>query len=102
MAMNIHPGEILAEEFLAPYGLTASALAKQLDLPANRLTGIVAGKRSVTPETALLLGATFGTTPEFWLNLQQRYDLREAGAAVEAGRLQRARALHEVLQPVAA
>jgi len=71
----IHPGEILREDFLEPLGMNMNALATALHVPANRVGQIVAGDRSITAETALRLGRFFGTTPEFWLNLQQRYDL---------------------------
>ena len=74
----IHPGEILAEEFLAPHGLSATAFAKRLGVPANRITRIIAGNSSVTADTALLLAAAFDMTAEFWLNLQTTYDLETA------------------------
>lgn len=71
----IHPGEILKMEFLDELNLSAYALAKALHVPTNRMTGIVNGERSITAETALRLARFFGTTPEFWLNLQTHYDL---------------------------
>ena len=70
-----HPGEVLLEEFLNPYGVTQVALAKHIGVPLQRINEIVRGKRGVTPETAWLLAQTFGTTPEFWVNLQSAYDL---------------------------
>jgi addiction module HigA family antidote len=75
-----HPGEILREEFMAPYGMSASALARALDVPVNRVTEIIATvkPRAVTPDTALRLARYFGTTPQLWLNLQQAYDLSTA------------------------
>lgn len=73
--MLIHPGEILKEEFLAPYGLSANRLALALGVPPNRITGIINGDRGITGETAMLLGHAFNTTPEFWVNLQARYEL---------------------------
>src|SRR5271157_3175781 len=73
----IHPGEHLAEE-LKELGMSAAELARQLDVPVNRVTGIVNGQRSVTADTALRLGHWFGTSPEFWLNLQSLYELRLA------------------------
>jgi len=83
----IHPGEILRAEFMAPYKLSANRLAGMLDVPANRVTSILNGTRSVTAETALRLSAAFGTTPQFWINLQSLYELeiaqREAGARIE-------------------
>ena len=79
-------GEILADE-LKEVGVSASALARQLDVPANRISEIIRGRRSITGDTALRLGHWFGTTPQFWLNLQAAYDLRvaieEAGQAIE-------------------
>jgi addiction module HigA family antidote len=74
----MHPGEILREEFLVPLKLSASALAKAIKVPANRISAIVAEKRSITADTALRLGKAFSTTPEFWLNLQQAYELDSA------------------------
>jgi addiction module HigA family antidote len=73
--MIIHPGEILKEEFLVPYGLSANRLATALGVPTNRITSIINGTRGITGETAVLLGHAFRTTPEFWLNLQTRYEL---------------------------
>lgn len=74
----VHPGEVLGAEFLEPLGLSASALAKRLGVPANRITEIVAGRRSVTGDTALRLAAAFGTTAEFWMNLQKGWELAVA------------------------
>jgi addiction module HigA family antidote len=83
----VHPGEVLAEEFLCPYGLSASALASRLGVPVNRVTQIVRGQRAVTADTAIRLGYLFRTTPDFWLNLQSRYELelarRQNGAEIE-------------------
>ncbi|MGE0256822.1 MAG: HigA family addiction module antitoxin [Alphaproteobacteria bacterium] len=73
----IHPGEILADE-LDELGVTPTELARQIDVPANRITQIVQGKRSVTGDTALRLGHWFGNSAAFWLNLQSAYDLRVA------------------------
>ena len=70
-----HPGVVLKEEFLAPMGLTQVALAKHLGIPTQRINELIRGKRGVTPETAWLLAGAFGTTPQFWLNLQTNYDL---------------------------
>jgi addiction module HigA family antidote len=72
----VTPGEILAEEFLAGYGLTQVALARALGISPNRITEIVNNRRRVTADTALRLGLFFGTSPEFWQNLQAHYDLR--------------------------
>lgn len=79
----IHPGEILSDE-LAELSLTASALARQIKVPPNRISQITQGKRAITGDTALRLGHWFGTNPQFWLNLQSQYDLRLAEA--EAGK----------------
>jgi len=75
MLPPIHPGEILKEEFMAPLGLSANKLAKTLKVPTNRITNIVSGKRGITEDTALRLSEAFGTTPEFWANLQTHYNL---------------------------
>ena len=73
----IHPGEHLAEE-LDALGMSAAELARQLKVPTNRVTGILNGQRAVTGDTALRLGHFFGTSAQFWLNLQSLYDLRLA------------------------
>jgi antitoxin HigA-1 len=73
----IHPGEHLAEE-LREIGMSAAALARQIDVPVNRVTGIINGQRGITADTALRLGHWFGTSAEFWLNLQSLYELRLA------------------------
>ena len=82
----IHPGEILADE-LEELRVTPTELARQLKVPANRMTQIVQGKRSITGDTALRLGHWFGTGAQFWLNLQSSYELRlaeeESGAEIE-------------------
>jgi addiction module HigA family antidote len=74
----VTPGEVLREEFMVPLGLSGRALARELGVPSNRITEIVAGERSVTAETAILLSERFGTSAEFWLNLQMAHDLEEA------------------------
>ena len=96
----IHPGEILLEEFIKPYGLTPSSLAARLGLAANRMKTIVNGERSISPETAILLAEVFGTSREFWLNLQAHYDLEQATAAIPAERMEQARTLHRELEAV--
>ena len=80
MRPAIHPGEILAEE-LEEIDVTPTELARQLLVPANRITQIVQGKRAVTGDTALRLGHWFGTSAQFWLNLQGAYDIRVANDA---------------------
>jgi addiction module HigA family antidote len=77
----IHPGEILLMEFMEPLGLTAYRLAKELDVPAPRVGDIVRGRRAISADTALRLGIYFGLPPQFWLNLQNEYDLRRAAAS---------------------
>ncbi len=72
------PGEILYQEFMAPLDLSANALARALHVPPNRITAILRGQRAITADTALRLARYFGTTAEFWLNLQTDYDLRRA------------------------
>lgn len=83
----IHPGEILADE-LAELNVTATELARQINVPPNRLTDLVRGRRGITGDTALRLGHWFKTSAEFWLNLQNAYDLRmaeqAAGQEIEA------------------
>lgn len=78
-----HPGEMLRAEFLGPHRLTANALANALHVPANRITAIVKGQRAITADTALRLSRFFGTSAEFWLNLQKDYELRTAREAIE-------------------
>src|SRR4051794_36864449 len=77
----IHPGEILADE-LAEIGITPTELSRQLGVPPNRISQIIAGKRAITGDTALRLGHWFGNSAQFWLNLQTAYDVRVAEAAV--------------------
>jgi addiction module HigA family antidote len=71
----IHPGEILMDEFLHPMGISQYRLAKNISVPPRRINEIVHGKRSITADTALRLGRFFTMSPQFWLNLQTRYDL---------------------------
>lgn len=74
----VHPGEILMEEFMEPLGLSRNKLSQALCIPAQRVGQIVKGQRAVTVDTAVRLARFFGTTPEFWLNMQQHYDLETA------------------------
>ena len=78
----VHPGEVLRDEFLTPMALSVYRLARELKISRPRLNDIVLGRRSVTVDTALRLGRYFGTTPEFWINLQTRYDLDVAERTV--------------------
>src|SRR3954469_15242767 len=77
----IHPGEQLAEE-LRELGISAAELARQIEVPVNRITGIISGQRGITADTALRLGHWFGTSAEFWLNLQKIYELRAARSRI--------------------
>jgi len=81
----VHPGEVLADE-LEELGISPTELARQLAVPANRITQIIQGKRAISGDTALRLGHWFGMSPQFWLNLQSSYDIRTAekvsGAAI--------------------
>jgi addiction module HigA family antidote len=72
------PGEILAQEWLAPMGITQYALAKAIEVPARRINEIVQGKRAITADTAVRLGAFFGVDPQSWMNLQTHYDTGQA------------------------
>ena len=74
---NVHPGEILLEEFLKPMEITAYRLSKSIGIPQTRTSQIIKGKRGVTADTALRFAKFFGTTPKFWLGLQDDYDLEE-------------------------
>ena len=80
----IHPGEVLREEFLIPMGLTANALAIALQVPAPRINDVAREKRGISADTALRLARYFGTSAEFWLNLQKVYELRLAEAKTGA------------------
>lgn len=71
----VHPGEILLEEFLKPMGITPYRLAKELLIPTPRINDVVRCKRSISADTALRLGIYFNLSPQFWMNLQNRYDL---------------------------
>lgn len=75
-----HPGEILQTEFLEPLGVTQYRIAMDLKIPHSRVTAIIRGRRAITPDTALRLSRYFGTSAEFWIGLQQEYDLRKARA----------------------
>jgi len=74
---NIHPGEILNEEFLKPLNITAYRLSKDTRMPATRVSEILKGRRRITADTALRLSKYFGNSPDFWLGIQMEYDLRE-------------------------
>lgn len=74
---NIHPGEILLEEFLKPMGITAYRLSKETKIDQTRISGIIKGKRSISVDTALRFSKFFGNSPEFWINLQSHFEIEE-------------------------
>ena len=78
---NIHPGEVLSEEFLKPFGISAYKLAKDIGIPQTRISEIVKGNRRITADTALRLSKYFGTSAKFWLGLQDDFDLEEEANA---------------------
>jgi addiction module HigA family antidote len=86
----VPPGEVLREEFLAPLGLSARALAREIGVPPNRVTGILNGTRAITAETALRLAARFGASAEFWMLLQAAHDLEIARRTARTLRVRRA------------
>jgi addiction module HigA family antidote len=88
----MHPGEMLREEFLVPLGLTPGKVAKAAGIPRTRIERIVGEKVGISADTAVRLGRVLGTSAEFWLNLQMRYDLLRARAALE-GQLDAVRSL---------
>ena len=90
--VRTHPGEVLREELMKPLGLTANRLATELRVPATRIGAIVHERRGVSAETAMRLARYFGTTPEFWLNLQTAYDLSVA-------KVNSAKQIHREIQP---
>jgi antitoxin HigA-1 len=79
----VHPGEILREEYLAPLGITPYALAAALHVPRTRVERLVREETSITPDTALRLGRYFGTTPDFWLGVQSRFDVETAQGGLD-------------------
>ena len=82
LARAVHPGEILADE-LEEFGVTPTAFARQIGVPPNRVSRIIAGKRSVSADSALRFGRWFGVEPQFWLNLQSQFDLAVAQARAD-------------------
>jgi antitoxin HigA-1 len=93
--VTTHPGEMLSEEFLKPLGMSVNALGLALRVPATRIGAIVKGERSVTADTALRLARFFGTSAEFWINLQAMHDLTKA-------RMENGRAIERDVRPRAA
>ena len=83
MLDNIHPGEVLMEEFLKEYGISQNRLGRDIGMSPRAINEIVHGKRSITANSALRIAKFFGTSPEFWLNLQTSYDLEEAAKKVD-------------------
>lgn len=90
-----HPGQFFLSEFMQPHELTANALANALHVPANRITAILKGQRGITADTALRLARYFGTTADFWLNLQKDHELRQAREVAQ-------REIDAVVMPMAA
>ena len=80
---NVHPGEILLEEFLIPMGISQTRLAHAIGVPPRRINEIVLGKRGITADTALRLAKVFGTSVQFWMGLQDEYELREARDSIK-------------------
>ena len=85
---NVHPGEVLLEEFLKPMGISQNRLAREITVPPRRVNEIVLGKRAISPDTALRLARYFGTSERFWLGLQMDFDLEAARNEI-SGRLER-------------
>lgn len=81
---NVHPGEILKDEFLDPMGISAYRLAKETRLPHTRIADVIHGRRRITADTALRFAKFFGTTPRFWIGLQDDYDLEEQQSRIAA------------------
>ena len=80
---EVHPGEILEEEFLKPLGISAYRLAKETKIPATRISQIIKGKRRITADTALRFGKFFGNSADFWMGIQMEYDLRKEKADIK-------------------
>jgi len=99
--INPHPGEILFEEFLKPMGISQSKLAIELRVPCHRVNEIIHGRRGITADTALRLAKFFGTTPDFWMNLQKSYDL-VAAREILAMELSHIRSIEDISVPAPA
>jgi addiction module HigA family antidote len=87
MLKNIHPGEILLEEFLNEFAISQNRLGREIGMSPRAINEIVHGKRSITANSALRIAKYFGTSPEFWLNLQTSYDLEEASKDIDLGNI---------------
>ena len=83
MLKNVHPGEVLLEEFLKEYGISQNRLGREIGMSPRAINEIVHGKRAITANSALRIAKYFGTSPEFWLNLQTSFDLEEAGKSID-------------------
>jgi len=92
---EIHPGEILLEDFMKPMGITARQLAADIDVSPSRISELVHAQRPVTADTALRLGLFFGMEPRFWLNLQTEYDMRIAARTLQEKIAPRIRVFHQ-------
>lgn len=92
---EIHPGEILLEDFMKPMGITARQLAADIDVSPSRISEIVHGRRPITADTALRLGLFFEMEPRFWLNLQTEYDMRVAARTLQERIAPRIRVFHQ-------
>lgn len=88
----VNPGDVLREEFLVEYGLSQNQLARAISISPNRIAEIVNNRRRITADTALRLGLYFGNSPEFWMNLQSRYDLKTARQKLTAAEEERIKA----------
>lgn len=96
---EIHPGEILFEEFMKPHGITTRRLASDIDVPPSRISDLLHGRRPITADTALRLGLYFEIEPRFWLNLQSEYDMRLATRKLHDRILPRIRVFRRVETP---
>lgn len=92
---EIHPGEILHEDFMKPMGITARRLAADIDVSPSRISELVNGQRPITADTALRLGLFFGMDPRFWMNLQAEYDMRMAARTLQEKIAPRIRVFHQ-------
>ena len=89
MLKNIHPGEVLLEEFLKEYDISQNRLGREIGMSPRAINEIVHSKRSITANSALRIAKYFGTSPEFWLNLQTSYDLEEASKEIDLGNIKK-------------
>ncbi len=89
MLDNVHPGEVLLEEFLKPLGVSQNSLARAVSVPPRRINEIVHGKRSISADTAVRLSRFFGTSEKFWLGLQDDFDLEEARSKIDVEKIKR-------------